>query len=256
MLEQHTQFHDNARPLPNKYPYIYLRPNQMKMMINKSTASRNSIASCRIMAMLLGALAIAGCGDAVSLKPFIFDMTRINQDGSVNDGKDYAKQPWVCVKDNQSGLVWEVKTTEPGLQNINNTYTWYDPDKTSNGGWEGKAKGGVCSGSDCDTDSYIKAVNAKKLCGLTDWYLPSRFELNTIVDTSIPLPGPTLPKAYFPESVAGKYWTDTTFRTRRGGAWVWRFDQGSDYVAEKSEALSIRLTHATIKKPAGKTDSK
>jgi len=209
-----------------------------------------------IVILLLCPLAITGCGDKLAPKPFVFDMTRINQDGSVNDGSDYANKPWACVRDNQSGLIWEVKTTEPGLLNINNTYSWYDPDEKTNGGFAGKAIGGVCTGSNCDTDSYIKAINAKKLCGLADWYLPSRFELNTIVDTSVPLPGPTLAKVFFPESIAGKYWTDTTFRTRRAGAWVWRFDQGSDYVAEKSEALGVRLTHVSPNKPGVKAASK
>ena len=210
----------------------------------------NSIPSRNLVALaLLCPLVIAGCGEVINPKPFVFDMTRINQDGSVNDGKDYAKQPWVCVQDNQSGLVWEVKKSEPGLQDINNTYSWYDQDKNSNGGFEGKAKGGICAGSDCDTEAYAKAVNATKLCGFTDWHLPSRYELNTIVDTSIFFPGPTLPKVYFPESLAGKYWTDTTFRTRRAGAWVWRFDYGNDYVVEKTEALNVRLVHANPTKP-------
>ena len=256
MLEQRTQFQDNVYSLPNQYFFTYSRLNQMKIMIDKNAASKNPIVFCGNIVLLLSALVTAGCGEAITPKPFVFDMTRINQDGSVNDGKDYAKQPWACVKDNQSGLVWEVKTTEPGLQNINNTYSWYDPDQVTNGGFAGKAKSGACSGSDCDTASYIKALNAKKHCGLDDWYLPSRFELNTIVDTSVPVPGPTLPKAYFPESMSGKYWTDTTFKTRRAGAWVWRFDQGSDYVAEKSEALNVRLTHAPAIKPAGKTAPK
>jgi hypothetical protein len=226
----------------------------MKKIIRCNMMSKTHFASYRrIVLALLYPLAIAGCGDAITPKPFVFDMTRLNQDGSVNDGKDYAKQPWVCVKDNQSGLIWEVKTTEPGLRNINNTYSWYDPDQNSNGGFAGKANAGVCVGSDCDTASYIKAVNAQKLCGFNDWYLPSRFELNTIVDTGVPLPGPTLPKAFFPESLPGKYWTDTTFRTRRAGAWVWRFDQGSDYVVEKNEALNVRLAHAAQKKPEVKS---
>lgn len=220
------------------------------MVPNSLTFARNGVA------MLLLSSLVTGCGDNLAPKPFVFDMTRINQDGSENDGSDYVKKPWACVRDNQSGLTWELKKTEPGLQNVNNTYSWYDPDPKSNGGFEGKANAGVCSGSDCDTDSYIKAVNAMKLCGLNDWYLPSRFELNTIVDTSIPLPGPTLPKAFFPESLAGKYWTDSTFRTRRAGAWVWRFDQGSDYVAEKSEALSVRLTHVSAKKTDERAASK
>jgi len=206
--------------------------------------------------LLLLPVAFIGCGDKLAPKPFVFDMTRINQDGGVNDGSDYEKKPWACVRDNQSGLTWEVKTTEAGLLNINNTYSWYDPDEKTNGGYAGKANSGICAGSNCDTDSYIKAVNEKKLCGLNDWYLPSRFELSTIVDKSIPLPGPTLAKAYFPESLAGKYWTDTTFRTRRAGAWAWRFDQGGDYVVEKSEALNVRLTHVSPKQPAVKEASK
>lgn len=216
-----------------------------------------SIASCNsIISVLLCTALITACGDKLTPKPFVFDMTRLNQDGSVNDGKDYLKQPWACVRDNQSNLIWEVKESGHGLQNINNTYSWYDPDQTTNGGWAGKANAGVCTSSDCDTASYTKAINANKLCGLNDWYLPSRFELNTIVDTSIAFPGPTLPKAFFPEALAGKYWTDTTFKTRRGGAWIWSFDAGSDSVVEKSEAHSIRLTHVSPKKPDVKTERK
>lgn len=200
-----------------------------------------------MLLVLLCPLAIAGCDDIPALKPHVFDMAYLNQDGSVNDGKDYARQPWACVLDNQSGLVWEVKRSEPGLHNINNTYTWYDSNPDSNGGVAGKANGGTCTGSDCDIESYTKAVNAEKLCGFTDWYMPSHFELGTIVDEGVFFPGPTLPKAFFPESLAGKYWTDTTFKTRRATAWAWRFDQGSEFIAEKTEALNARLTHATRK---------
>lgn len=220
----------------------------MKKLICKNMTSKNFAASLRRMALvLLCPLAIAGCDTPAALKPFVFDMTRLNQDGSVNDGKDYATKPWTCALDNQSGLVWEVKKIEPGLHNINNTYTWYDPNKDSNGGGAGKANGGKCTGSDCDTEAYAKAVNAEKLCGFTDWYLPSRLEVNTIVDASVFFPGPTLPKDYFPEALPGKYWTDTTFKTNRGSAWIWRFDYGNDYVANKTEDHSVRLTHATKK---------
>jgi hypothetical protein len=209
-----------------------------------------TITSHSCLAMLwLCPLIITGCGESIAPKPYAFDMTRLNQDGSENDGSDYMSKPWDCVRDNQSGLVWEVKKTEPGLQNINNTYSWYDSDQTTNGGWAGKANAGTCTGSNCDTESYIKAINAKKLCGLSDWYLPSRFELNTIVDISVPHPGPTFPKSFFPEALAGKYWTDTTFKTRRASAWIWSFDYGSDSVVEKSEAHSVRLTHVSPKKP-------
>src|SRR3989304_9262986 len=213
--KRRVQFQDNARSLPNRYSQHLLPDTPNEKMMNKGTISKGSTASYRSIVLLLCTVLITGCGDALNPKPFVFNMTRLNQDGSSNDGNDYAKQPWACVRDNQSGLIWEVKKSEPGLQNINNTYSWYDSDQNTNGGFAGKANAGVCTGSDCDTESYIKAINAIKLCGLDDWYLPSRFELNTIVDTSVLFPGPTFPKSYFPESLPGKYWTDTTFRTRR-----------------------------------------
>jgi len=246
-------FHDNALQPFNNYFLV----SEMKKFVNKVTISMGCSTSCRIMVfILLCPLAITGCGDALNPKPFVFDMTRLNADGSINDGKDYTRRPWACVRDNQSGMTWEIKTTGPGLRNINNTYSWYDPDQASNGGFAGKANGGVCTGSDCDTYSYAKAVNATKLCGLSDWHLPSRFELNSIVDAEVFFPGPTLPKAYFPESLPGKYWTDTTFKTRRAGAWVWRFDYGNDYVVEKSDALSVRLVHVTPKAADSKQNAK
>jgi len=228
----------------------------MKKMISKKVSAKRLNSSRHTVALLLLLpLFVTGC-EKLTPKPFVFDMTRINQDGSVNGGNDYVKQPWACVRDNQSGLIWEVKKTEPGLQNINNTYSWYDADSKTNGGWAGKANAGVCKGSDCDTESYIKALNETKLCGLADWHLPSRFELNTIVDTSVAFPGPSISKAYFPESLPGTYWTDTTFRTRRAAVWVWRFDAGSDSVLEKSEAHSIRLTHIAPKNPEMKAVTK
>lgn len=221
----------------------------MKKMVNKNTLSKGSIASYRSIVLLLCPLVIAGCGDTFTPKPYKFDMTRLNQDGSTNAGNDYAKQPWACVRDNKTNLIWEVKKSEPGLQNASNTYSWYDPDENTNGGWAGKANAGICTGSDCDTISYVNVINAKKLCGFTDWHLPSSEEMSTLVDTSVFYPGPTIQTVFFPEPLPpGKYWTDTTFRTRRAGAWAWRFDYGNEYLWEKSEALNVRLTRGIPKR--------
>lgn len=216
---------------------------RMKQMINTNkTPQYSSSFFGGIALLLLCALGAAGCDNAPSTKPYKFDMTRINQDGSVNDGKNYASQPWACVHDNKTNLMWEVKKTESGLQSATNTYSWYDEDKDSNGGWAGKANAGVCAGSNCDTQSYVKAINEKKLCGFADWHIPSTEEFSTLVDTSIFYPGPTIQTAFFPEPpTVVKYWSGTTFRTRRATVWAWRFDYGSDYLQEKSEPISVRL---------------
>ena len=40
-----------------------------------------------------------------------FDFTRINADGSEYTGSgNYSTSPWACVRDNRTGLMWEVKT--------------------------------------------------------------------------------------------------------------------------------------------------
>lgn len=203
----------------------------------------------KIIPALLCLLLLAGC-DALKPKPYIFDLTRLNPDGSAYSGSgDYASQPWSCVRDNKTGFTWEVKTAEPGLQKDTNTYSWYSNDPSIHRGFAGKTNGGSCSGSRCDTESYIAAINAKKLCGFSDWHLPDRDELGSLVDISIPYPGPTIPQAFFPNSPPGKYWTETTFRTRRGGAWAWRFDYGNDIVLEKTEALHVRLVRGELKAP-------
>ncbi|WP_295582465.1 hypothetical protein [uncultured Lamprocystis sp.] len=48
------------------------------------------------------------------------------------------------------------------------------------GGWASVQNGGSCSGNDCDTDGFVRAVNAQGLCGARDWRLPANVELLSI----------------------------------------------------------------------------
>jgi hypothetical protein len=90
-----------------------------------------------------------------------------------------------CIQDNVTGLVWEGKTASAGLRAAANTYTWLNSDSAANGGAAGTVNGGSCSGSTaCDTQTYAAAVNAAKVCGFSDWRLPTVAELTTLVDSS------------------------------------------------------------------------
>jgi hypothetical protein len=93
-----------------------------------------------------------------------------------NEVVPYADE-WFCVKDKTTGLIWEVKNGINLLDNKNNTYTWYDPDSTD--GNTGVQNGGNCTGSLCDTNSYVDAINqlASPFCGSRNWRLPSADEL-------------------------------------------------------------------------------
>ena len=195
-----------------------------------------------ILPLLLSPLLLMACDGSgrVGLKAPVFDFTRIAADGSELQGEgDFAKQPWACVRDNKTGLIWEVKSANAGLQAATNTYTWLDNNPATNGGNKGVAAGGVCSGSACDTESYIAAISKTRLCGYTDWRVPNRFEMATVLDYSIPHPGPTIASKFFPNTSPGNYWSATPFGPHTEGVWAWRFDHGYDFVATKEKAHHV-----------------
>ena len=78
-------------------------------------------------------------------------MSYTKLDGSGNVLSDSATS-WVMVKDNVTGLVWEMKTSKDGVKNYNdphdadNTYTWYDSNPATNGGYAGTPGTGTVPG--------------------------------------------------------------------------------------------------------------
>ena len=60
-----------------------------------------------------------------------FDFTKIANDGSVQPAN---AATWACVRDNVTGLMWEVKSDDNGLRDKDWTYTWYSTNSNSNGG--------------------------------------------------------------------------------------------------------------------------
>ncbi|MBA5249233.1 MAG: DUF1566 domain-containing protein, partial [Gammaproteobacteria bacterium] len=116
-----------------------------------------------------------------------FDFTKLDSDGNTLSA---TATDWRCVKDNHTGLIWEVKTTS-GLHNKSDTYNWYNTDSTTNGGAVGYANnnGNTCHGystsdsnSFCNTQALVNRVNTAGLCGKNDWRLPTLDELRSIVD--------------------------------------------------------------------------
>lgn len=205
-------------------------------MLNKSGTS--IIASITL-------LLLTGCNDVIP--KYVFDMTRIAADGSVYKGNNnFQEQPWACVLDNKFGLTWEVKTASPGLHNGANTYSWYERDPFLKV-YEGSQNSGACTGSGCDTEAFVAAVNAENLCGYSDWRIPSKADLGTILDAAARFPGPTVPKDFLPNVNNSKigYWTSSPFEKHKSGTWAWRFDHGIDFVALKKEIHYLMLVRGT-----------
>jgi hypothetical protein len=96
------------------------------------------------------------------LESFVYagDFTKISASGFplLSSASD-----WSCVRDNVTGLVWEVKV-DSGLHSIGNRYRW----------------GGI-GAEQYSTEFYddwnVLVNGSDGLCGYSDWRVPNRFEL-------------------------------------------------------------------------------
>jgi hypothetical protein len=104
---------------------------------------------------------------------------------------------WVAIQDNETGLIWEVKTNDGGLQESQHTYTWYNPDAEI----VGKENGGHCQGCRCDTAAYVEAINKMRLTGANNWRVPTIDELESLLKS--------IDKRYFPHIQPDWYCSST-----------------------------------------------
>ncbi|MCP3674474.1 MAG: DUF1566 domain-containing protein, partial [Gammaproteobacteria bacterium] len=174
-----------------------------------------------------------------------FSFTKLDANG---DPLAQSALSWSCVKDNVTGLIWEVKTTDLGLQDINNTYSWNNSSGTNDGGGVGTAddgSGATCNNvGNCDTEKYVTAVNGAGLCGATDWLLPTREQLLSIVGYSNALSVTYIDTNYFPNnSVDSSYWTSSPRNSTL--SWYLNFTNGYLFYEAKSNLYRVRL----VRKP-------
>ncbi len=166
-----------------------------------------------------------------------FSFTKLDAQGNVLAA---SATDWSCVKDNVTGFIWEVKDDVfNSLRNKDNTYSWYNPDTDSNGGSSGVANDGLCSGSDCDTQAFVEAVNAQALCGADDWRLPSFSELVGIL--SLDRYVTAIDSNYFPNTIPDRYWTSTPSAVGSPWAEYVEFADGRVDAILKSSDYRVRL---------------
>ena len=126
-----------------------------------------------------------------------------------------------CVKDNVTGLTWEVKTTDGGARDWTKTYTF------------------------STATDFVTAVNSSNLCGHSNWRLPTPDELQRIVDYSVASPGPTIDTAWFPNTKAGVFWSGALYKGDPTQAWGVNFQYGSvSGLYVRSESHYVRLVQS------------
>jgi len=151
-----------------------------------------------------------------------------------------------CVFDNQTGLLWQVKTDIAGLHDFRNTYSWHNPNE-ANGelDYRGVEGGGQCVGSLCDTWHYVQAVNEAGYCGYQDWRMPGKDELFSISDLSRANNPPTMNTGFFVHAQAAEYWSGNDYSFQWDAAWVWNFEYGHDRVDWKKTPKFVRLVRGS-----------
>jgi hypothetical protein len=152
-----------------------------------------------------------------------FDFTKLDVNG--DELPDNALV-FSCVRDNFTGLIWEVKQPETipqhtALRGADNYYSWDDT----------QAAGASCpSTSDCGVETFIEEVNSATYCGGANWRLPSYQELLGIMDYSALDSGYLLDRDLFPNKADPVtlghlfHWVSDTYAGGGGESFHWVLD--------------------------------
>ena len=171
-----------------------------------------------------------------------FDFTKLDSQGQELNG---SAASWSCVRDNVTGLVWETKQEWDGgeVSSVANV-SWYNPDPATNGGVAGTPNVGTSCFSLCDTSRYVQYFNQQRICGSSNWRVPTKTELRTIVNLG--RAQPAVDVSYFPlmnTNVGNRYWTSTTTAQSADSAWAIDFAAAVDQIWLKSQKARVVLVH-------------
>lgn len=94
---------------------------------------------------------------------------------------------WQCVKDNNTGLVWERKTfaldkAQKDFRDSQLDYVYYDASQNLGKKTADNKITGDCKLSNCTTAAYTDKLNDDKLCGIDTWRLPTRLEFFDVLN--------------------------------------------------------------------------
>ncbi len=150
-----------------------------------------------------------------------FNFTKLDASGEplVDQTQDYATNAWVCIRDNNTGLIWEVKT-DAGIHDKDNIYEWDD--------W----------------DTLVDGSNGASFCGFSDWRVANIEELHSILNLNRRVPA--IDTAYFPntESTYYSYWSSSPYANDVSLAWIVSFNDGIDAGNSRSNSGYVRLVRS------------
>lgn len=202
----------------------------------------------------LGRDSVAQHLDKIGIGNSGFDFTKLNEfaDELPDNATDFS-----CVRDNITGLIWEVKQQNTGtipnteLREGQNHYTWFYSGDGNGGveGIKGAANSSCPSNVDCGLETFVSEVNATNYCGGNNWRVPSYNELMGLMDLSQQGQTHLLNTEIFPnipqQSALNhlRYWTLETSADGQSLSFAWILDMqtGNDLAYPKSNTGYLRL---------------
>lgn len=163
--------------------------------------------------------------------------TKLSSDGTALAN---SVETWAMVKDNVTGLIWEVKHPGDGTKDYtnphdaDNDYTWYDETFVEYPGTEGDGT---------DTSDFINALNSASFGGYSDWRLPTVKELTTLVHRGRSV-DPWIDTVYFPNTINSWYWSSSSYAGNSYYAWYVTFNDGNMNWYPKSNSLYVRAVRS------------
>ena len=148
--------------------------------------------------------------------------------------------------DKDTKIVWEIKTDDDSVHDVDNTYTWTEGDDDDTGP-DGtmfevflKALNGTCEGegvTDCESHKDCAKGEQCGFAGYRDWCIPDVKQLQSIVNYRSFRPASSV----FGETATTYYWSSTESKIITNNAWTVNFFDGLVLNSNKKlESLDAR----------------
>lgn len=163
-----------------------------------------------------------------------FSFTKIDENGGLLQN---TAMIWSCVKDNVTGLTWEIKTLDKGVHNKDNKYLW-----------GGLTSIGINHPNQIGVyfipswNELILDSNTNSYCGKNNWRVPTVEELSSLGNYSVFLPAIDI--NYFPytlNEVRSIFWTSSPTAGMDNGAWSVYFKSARIKMIARDSSQRVRL---------------
>ena len=167
-------------------------------------------------------------------------------DFNANELPDDAEQ-WQMVRDNITGLVWEVKHSKDKTVDYNNpndydnTYTWYSSLSINSDNYTETFNKGN------NTKDFIDKMNRNQYGGFNDWRLPSIKELASL--SNLGKKYPAMDIEFFNTNISEVYWSSTSYADHENNAWCIQLNNGDCCYKRTSNQNYVRAVRGNQKRP-------